>query len=239
MKTEWILPCAGAGAGIALLLIFTGCWLGLRKKRLHLKPGIGEWMNALGYALLPAVAIYKAFEPYTDIGNKGTAVFDPLPEIPWITENGRFVPGRIEMLLLCAFAGICAWLMIRKRDLGPHGDLLGIAMTLWCGVRTVTESFRAESQVNLGDWRVIYLMGLAASLLWMVIWTGKRQKRIKNTSQTVLYWFVWVICSAALWTTISGTLSVGSQIGDLAVIVGCAAARAAVTLATGAESWKE
>ena len=239
MRTEWILPAVGMGSGILLLLLFGGFWAGLRRRRLHLK-GAGEWMNALGFGLLPALAVYKAFEPYTPVGSAGREVFDPLPEADWVTANGRFVPGRIEMiLLLAAFIGLCLWMMIRKRDLGSHGDVMGISLTLWAGIRTVTEGFRAESQLDLGSWRVIYLACLAASLLWMMLWTGKRQKRIKNTSQTVLYWFVWVICCAALWTTISGTLSVGSEIGDLAVVTGCAAARAAASLATGAESWRE
>lgn len=239
MRTEWILPCAGLGSGLAVLLVFAGCWLALRRRRLRIRWSAGEWMNALGFALLPALAVFKAFEPYMGIGSVGKAVFDPLPLLPWATENGAFMPGRIELVLfLLAFLTVCLWLMIRRNDLGSRGDLLGVSMTLWAGIRTVTEGFRTDSQLSFGEWRAVYLLAFAAALLWMILWTGRRQKRIKNTSQTVIYWLVWILCTGALWTTISGTLSVGSEIGDLAVVVGCSAARTGVALAAGADSRK-
>ena len=95
MRTEWILPCAGLGSGLAVLLVFAGCWLALRKRRLRIRWSAGEWMNALGFALLPALAVFKAFEPYMGIGSVGKAVFDPLPLLPWAIRDIRYASWQL------------------------------------------------------------------------------------------------------------------------------------------------
>lgn len=218
-----------------MLILFTWGWLGLRKRRLRRRAGAGEWGNAIGFGLLPCAMTLKAFEAHME-GNAGRTLFRPVSEIPWLTENGLFVPDRIELgLFLAAFLGICLWLMGRRKDFPPTGDLAGVAMTLWAAIRSVTEWLRAESRLSLAGWRVVYLVSLAVTLIWLALWTLQRQKRIKNTSQTVLYWLVTVMGSVGLWVIISGTLSTGSEIGDLAALAGCSAGRAAAVLAAGAE----
>ena len=236
MSTEWIIPAAGAGAGLLMLILFAWGWLGLRRRRLRRRAGTGDWGNAIGFGMLPSLMTAKAFEAHL-AGSAGKALFRPVPEIPWLTENGLFAPDRIEMILfLAAFLGMCLWLIGRRNDFPPTGDLAGIAMTLWAAIRSVTEWLRAESRLSLAGWRVVYLLSMAVTLIWLALWTLQRQKRIKNTSQTVLYWLVTVIGSIGLWVIISGTLSTGSEIGDLAALAGCSAARAAAVLAAGAES---
>ena len=239
MKTEWILPAAGMGSMLLTLLVFGGCWTGMRRRRLKLPPSIGEWINGLGFAILPALAVAKVYGQYTESGSTGTEIMEPLKPVPWITENGRFFPGRIEVILfLAAFTGICLWLIFRKNEFPSNGDMAGVSLTLWAGIRTVTESLREVSQMDVGEWRILYLAAFAVTVLCLIIWTRRRQKRINNTSQTVIYWLVTLVTTAAVWVLVSGTLTTGSGIGNLAVIAGCGIARTAALLAAGGDSRK-
>lgn len=239
MKTEWIMPVAGMGSMLLTLLIFGGCWVELRRRRLAARPNGGEWINALGFGLLPAMAIAKVYGQYTEAGSTGVPVMEPMKAVPWFTEAGRFFPGRIEMVLfLAAFIGICLWLMFRKGEFPPNGDMLGVSLTLWAGIRTATESLREISQMDVGEWRILYLAVLAVTAAWLILWTARRRKRIKNTSQTIIYWLVTLVTTAGIWCLVSGMLTTGSEIGNLAAVTGCSIARAGVLLAAGGDSRK-
>ncbi len=239
MKTEWILPAAGVGSMLLTLLVFGGCWIGMRRRRLKVPPGIGEWINGLGFGILPAMAVAKVYGQYTESGSTGTEIIQPLKPVLWITENGRFFPGRIEILFfLAAFTGICLWLIFRKSEFPPNGDMAGVSLTLWAGIRTVTETLREVSQMDVGEWRIVYLAIFAVTSLWLILWTFRRQKTIKNTSQTVIYWLVTIVTTAAVWVLVSGTLTTGSSIGNLAAVTGCSIARTAALLAAGGDSRK-
>ena len=157
----------------------------------------------------------------------------------YIVKRILYMLPMLFCVILAVFLIMCLWMMIRKNDLPPNGDLLGVSMTLWAGIRTATESLRTESQLSFGDWRAVYLAALASVLIWMIVWTSRRRKRIKNTSQIILYWLVMLLCTAALWATVSGTVSTGSGIGDLAVSAGCGTFLAAAVLTAGGESRKD
>lgn len=223
-----------AGLGIAFLVtvLFAALWLADRKKRTGRTASPGEWMNGAGYALLPAAAVWKAFEQMLRSA-AGTEVAEPLPLIPWLTENGRYCPCRIELAaaVLC-FIGVSLWLMFRRQETEGRGDLLLVTLCLWTAVRCVTESFRpAESPLI----RYLCCSGMAVCLLW---WTVRRNSIRRSLTRTAADWVAAAMCTGIIVVTTEGILSVGSRIGDLAVITGCAVLEATLTLIAGSDCRK-
>ena len=220
---------AGIIAAILTLLLFT-----LFRKRMNRKAAeetqpLLRWLDGIGFAFLPSAAVWKVFDSvYTGAGRE---VITPLPPIAWLTENGRFIPCNIEMIaaLLC-FAGLCIWLMVRKDELIGKGELLIISLCLWSGIRVLTESFR-EAQNN-----VIRYVYCAAILICLAVWTTRQQVQPHSKQRSIGSWLAAVLCTAMIVLTSSGTLSVGSAIGDLAVIGGCAVLITLLVLLCGSDS---
>lgn len=226
------IKITAAAVSLAVILLFTALWLAERKKRTGRAASFGEWMNGIGYGLLPAAAVWKAFEHMMRSGS-GSEVAEPLPPVPWLTENGLYCPCRIEMsaALLC-FIGLSLWLMLRKSEPENRGDLLLVALCLWASVRIVTEDFR-PSAGNIV--RYIYCSAVMLCLFW---WTVRRNRIRLSPARTAADWVAAVFCTGIIAVTAEGILSVGSRIGDLAVIAGCAVLEAALTLIAGSDCRK-
>ena len=126
-----------------ILILFMALWVVGRKKRTGKPVHVGMVINGMGFGLLPALAVLKAFQEMST--GLGSRVTEPLPLISWLSEAGYYHPGRIEMAASAAFFRIvCLWLMIRRRELPDNGDLLMITVCLWAAIRLETENFRAE-----------------------------------------------------------------------------------------------
>ena len=222
---------AGIAAALLTLILFMLLRMAMNRSE---APGTRKGlslMDGIGFGLLPAAAVWKIFESmYTGAGREVT---EPLPLIPWLTEKGRFIPGNIETAaaLLC-FIGICLWLMIRKNRPEGAGDLLMISLCLWAGIRIVTEDFRDASD---NVFRYLYC---AVILICLGVWTARYLKQARAKQRVAGNWVVAVLCTAMIVLTSSGTLSVGSEIGDLAVIAGCAGLMVLTALMCGGDSRK-
>ena len=221
---------AGIIATLLILILFMLLRMAMNKKAAEGTRTLMKWLDGIGFGLLPAAAVWKIFEAAADAG-AGRALIEPLPRIPWLTENGRFLPCSIEAAaaLLC-FAGLCIWMMIRKKELTGQDDVLLISLCLWSGIRVVTESFR-EAPANI--LRYVYC---AVILACLAIWTVRQQKQPDAKRRAVGSWLAALLCTAMIVLTASGTLSVGSAIGDLAVITGCAVLTVLLALLCGNDS---
>ena len=219
---------AGIIAAVLVLILFTILRITMNKKTAAKTRAFEKWLDGIGFALLPAAAIWKIFE--ARCGGAGREIIEPLPLIPELTENGRFVPGNIEAIaaLLC-FLGICVWLMIRKDRPEGNGDLLIISLCLWSGIRIVTEGFR-EPPNNI--FRYVYC---GVILICLGIWTARQFHQNHAKQRIAGNWIAAILCTAMIVLTVSGTLTVGSAIGDLAVIAGCAVLMVLVTLLCGGD----
>ena len=223
---------AAAAIALAVLLVFAALWLRDRKKRAGASLSFGDRMNGLGFGLLPALAVWKAFEHFTAAG-KGAEITEPLPALQVLTENGRYAPCMIEMILaLACFAAVCLWLMIRKPEMAERGDLLMTAVCLWAAVRAVTAGFRPRTET------VFRYACCAAMLICLAVWTHRRLSVRPGLLRAVSDGAAAALCTAMIVVTTEGILSVGSGIGDLAVITGCAALTAALTLIAGSDCRK-
>ena len=223
----------GLAAAFLVFLIFYMIWSQDAKKRGGKKPAIGRWLNAAGFGLFPAIAVWKAFEDRSAPG-LGRPVEVPFSVLPFVTQDGKWLPCRIEgILALTAFFGICVWLIIRKKELPGNGDLLLIVLCLWGGVRSVTESFRESVLLFPGFTEII---ALCMMLLPLICWEIRRTRQQKAVLQAVLDCGGGVVCGAILWIVSQGILSVGSEIGNLAVRFGCATLLCMIALLAGKDS---
>lgn len=228
-EVKFTVRTAGMIAVLLTLLVFTLFRKAMNKKASQETGMLLRWLDGMGFGLLPAAVVWKIFE--TQYACNGREVFKPLLKIAWLTENGRFIPCNTEMTagLLC-FAGLCIWLMLRKNDLTGRGDLLMVSLCLWSGIRIVTESLR-EAPDN-----VLRFVYCAIILICLAIWTARLQKQPQSKQRSIGSWLAAILCTAMIVLTSSGTLSVGSEIGDLSVITGCTVLTILLTLLCGSDS---
>ena len=229
----------GAGLGFLTTVLIGAMWQADRKKRTDKKNGAADFLQAAGFGLLPGAAVWSIFLT----GNPlllGREVFQPIPEWPWLTENGLFCPARIEMIFaLTAFLAICLWLAIRKNDPARDGSVLMVSAGSWAMIRIITESFRGVTRLTPGGCHILRYVACAVIMICLGIWTMRRNRQHKSTSQTLLDWLAVIACMTVIVLTSEGVLTLGSDIGDFAVIAGAAGLSWVVTLTAAADAEKE
>jgi len=189
----------------------------------------GERSNALGFALMPAAAVWKTFEAVNGAA-AGREAAEPLPLLPWFTENGHYLPARIELILfLAAFAGICLWLILRRDPPLPRGEVLLTAVCLWGGIRLVTEEMRAAPS------DVLQYACAGLILVCLAVWTIRRIRSGGHAGRSIGDWAAAALCMTMVLLTASGVFTVGSEIGDLAVISGGTVLAVLLTLLCGSD----
>ena len=213
---------------LLVMILFLSLWLIERKKKTGVPVFAGQVMNGIGFGLLPALAVLKGFqEMRTGIGVK---VFEPVPMIRWLTDKGYFRPGRIETAAaILGFMIVSLWLIIRKKDLPDNGDLLMIAVCIWATIRLVTENLR-NSQMD-----IFRYASCGVLLGCMIIWSVRRMKKQYSPGRMATDFIAAIICIALNIVTSKGLLSVGSEIGDFAVITGSALLLLLLTMMTGGD----
>jgi len=231
--------CGAALSGVTLLLFaLLFRFLVVQKAETEGAPRRGWFLAAVGYGLLPAIAVWKVFEGFC-IPAAGREVFPPLTGVPWVTENGLWLPARLEMVLaLAGFLGITAWLMARKEAPMPGPDLFGTSLCVWAALRIMTDCFYARS-LWIADGIHWMRYGCCAVLLISLAgWTVRRARKTKSAGQTVMDWASALIGTAGIVLCTEGWIPNLSEIGNLAVIAGCAALLLTVTLLAGSDSRK-
>ena len=213
---------------VVVLFLFMSLWLIGRKKRSGREIFAGQVMNGIGFGLLPALAVLKAFqEAGTGTGSK---VLEPLPCIRWLSVNGYYMPGRIETCAAAVmFLLVCLWLIFRRNELPDNGDLIMITVCIWAAIRLVTEDFRIQP-MNLFRFTSCGTM-LACAVLWSV----RRARYGRMTVRTVVDLAAVCICIAINLITSLQIVSAGSGIADYAVKTGSAALLLLLTLMIGGD----
>ena len=213
---------------VVVLLLFMSLWLVGRKKRSGKEIFAGEVMNGIGFGLLPALAVFKAFqEAGTGAGSK---VLEPLPYIQWLSVGGYYMPGRIETAAACAFfVLLCLWLILRRTEIPDNGDLLMISVCIWATIRLVTEDFRTNPM------DLFRYTSCGTVLACAVLWTVRRAKRMHVPVRTAADLIAICICIALNLITAKHILSAGSEIADFAVKTGSAALMLMLTLMIGGD----
>ena len=239
----WVLRLTVSGAGSALaflnVMFFALLRLGDLRGRNEKAPVSGERLNAAGFGMLPGIAVWKIFETVTFLA-EGKNVFEPLPQIPLLTENGVFSPSLIELFcsVIC-FAAVLIWLMVRKRDLPGNGDLLMTVACIWSMLRTVTETFRTTPLITAGSVSFMQIIFLLLSDLCLIIWTVRKERLQKSPVFAALEWAAVLACQTMIVLTSAGVVTTGSMIGDLSLTAGGAALALLLMLLAGKDSRAE
>lgn len=220
----------GAGVAVSLLvmILFEALWLTDRKKKTGVPIFAGQVMNGIGFGLLPALAVLKAFTEMNE--GAGVRVFEPLPMVRWVTEAGFFRCARTESAaaVLC-FLLVCLWLIFRKNELPDNGDLLMIAVCIWADIRLITENLRS----NPAD--LFRYASCAVMIACIVIWSVRRMKKQYSPGRTALDLMAAGICIAINLVTAKAVMTTGSEIGDFAVKTGSALLLLMLVLMTGGD----
>ena len=213
---------------VVILFLFMGLWLIGRKKRTGRDIFAGQVMNGIGFGILPALAVLKAFQ---EAGTgAGSEVLEPLPCIRWLSVAGYYMPGRIETAAATGFfLLLCLWLILRKRELPDNGDLIMIAVCIWAAIRLVTEDFRKEPMDLFRYTSCVSIIFCAA------VWSARRARLIRMPARTVTDLLLVCVCAGINLAISTHILTVGSGIADFAVKTGSAGLMLMLTLMTGGE----
>ena len=213
---------------VIVLLLFMSLWLAGRKKKTQKDIFAGQVMNGIGFGLLPAVSVLKAFQG-TSTG-RGIKLYEPLPEIRWMSVNGCFMPDRIEAAaaLLC-FILVCLWLIVKKDDIPDNGDLLPISVSIWASIRLVSEDFRFEPRI------IFHYTSYLTLIACMILWCIRRKDMIRSPLRNLADLSAVFLCISVHLITTYGILSTGSEVGDFAVKSGSAFLALMLTLTAGGE----
>ncbi len=213
---------SGIGSGAALLatLAFADGWIGERKRRGG-NTFPGTLLNGLGFGLLPGAAVWKIFEQITFLG-AGKPLEEGIPALPWVTENGVYLPCRLELILaLAAFTGMLIWLALRKRELPENGDLTGVSLTLWAALRLMTEGFRAPEAALCGIRLLTVYLAAGILALCLVLWSRRALKAKENTGYALACVPVFCATVAVIILQSLGILQVNPA-ADQAIRLACA-----------------
>lgn len=234
------ITVSAAGTGLALIVCaaFAGFRMNGIRKRTGEKTAGGDLADSAGFGLLPGIAVWKIFEQYTEAG-AGCAVFEPAGGISVLTEGGFFLPCRIELLAawLC-FAGICLWLLSRKRDLSGNGDLILAVLCVWSAVRCVTETLRAAPWIRADSFSLMIPLFCAMNWTGLIIWSVRRGRIQKNRFLDAAEFAGALFCTAAVLLVASGVISTGGAFGDFLIVTISAAVLAVITLSAGMDARK-
>ena len=225
-------------AAILTFLLFAFLWIHEARIISRGKLGKGTIFNAAGFGVLPALAVWKVFEPYYGLKAlyNGKELFTPFIPVPFMTWGGCFAPERIELAaLLLSFTAIVLWLIIRKEPLPGNGDLFLTALCVWSAVRIVTETLRADP-LRIQGISVFLVTSILTEITIMMIWTVQRGRKQKNAGMTALEWLGIAVCCVVVLLIDQGKLSIARPIVELTVITGCSSMMTALILSAGKDS---
>lgn len=232
-----LLFMAGAGLSLLTCLIFTLLWNAFFRRRGG--RGFGTLMNGAGFGLLPAIAVWKSFEPDMT-GVAASAEADRM----WTPGTLSFLrdpmPARPELfLILLCFLALSLWVILRKEDLTGNGDVLAVSATLWSTVTWITEPLHGEAGFRLLSMNVRFPVAFALMLLCLALWIWRGSEEQKNTGYALAC--VLVFLGGAVMTALlrTGRVTTGSGTADFAIQAGCALLAMKAVLCMGRVSRRE
>lgn len=163
----------------------------------------GKRLNALGFGLLPSLAVFGLFTEGTEnaLGRISHSGWLKDTLLTAANEEGRIVyrTGRIATVgLLLLFALLVLWLALRRERIPDNGDVLLVAVTELGGLITVMSLLSAEDSIRIGNIPLQAIIGFALMLIPLTVWTVRNGKQKKNTVLTVACWTVFILAAAAI-----------------------------------------
>lgn len=164
----------------------------------------GKFVNAVGFGLLPAFAVFRLFTEGTDFAFGRVSRTGWLRDTLLTAENAEgqcvYVVNRIEAIgLLLLFALLVLWLALRRERIPNNGDVLWVALTELGGFCLLTDILYEPEQVRIGEIPVLLAAGAFLILLALIVWTVVNAKKKKNTALMVACWVVYLVAMAAIY----------------------------------------
>ena len=241
LNAEWFrVSVTGIGAGLSLVVIlaFANGWIIAAERSYPENDGAGRILNGIGFGLLPGISVWKAFETGTRAG-AGSPVPEGVPAAPWLTAEGAFLPGRIEMAAaLVLFAAVILWLMIRRSGLPENGDLLDVCAVVWAACRLVTEGFRTGGLLP-GEIRIAGWLALAVMAAALAGWSLRDHRQEKNTRYVIACVIVFLGSATAVVLIQNNLILERNAPAGLVIRVLCAALAMKAVLCMGRISRKQ
>ena len=232
------VTAAGAGLAVIITAVFEEIRILGVQRRIRKTIYMGDRADGIGFGLLPGLIVWKIFEQGTNAG-LGKSSFSPLDNLPWITEEGFFMPCRIEIVaaVIC-FAGIVLWLMLRRKDLSGNGDLLLSVLCVLGSIRCVTEFFRAEPWIHAGNFTLVIPFFCIMNWVCLIMWAVRRDRLQKNLLMDLVEILGAILCTSGILLISMRIITIGNNVADLIVLSAAAFIMAVLTLAAGMDARK-
>lgn len=189
---------------VALALVYAGMY---RKtiwgNDLYGTPN-GKLANAVGFGMLPALAVFRLFTEGTDFATGRVSRSGWLSGTMLTAENAEgqcvYTVSRIEVIgLLLLFALLVLWLALRRERIPNNGDIFWVALTELGGFCLLTDILYETAQVRIGEVPVLVVTGAALILLPLIVWTAVNAKKKKNTALVIACWAVYLVAMVAIF----------------------------------------
>ena len=197
------------GIPVALIfwLVMALIWNGIFRKTVWAETLTGtrngKRLNAIGFGLLPALAVFLLFTEGTEwmigrVSNSGW-LKDTLFTVVNTEGQSAYRLGRFAVIgLIILFALLVLWLTMRRERIPDNGDVLLTAMTELGGLVTVMETLCRTDSTRMGPVPVMLIAGLILILIPLTVWTARNGRKKKNTAFIAVCWTVFLISAAAI-----------------------------------------
>ena len=225
----------GNAAGVLMLIVFSGIWVLFVQKR-DRKTMAGCWMDAVGFGVLPAIAVWKAFE-YAFSEPAGKTIGGSWEgSVYGIFGNGQFFPSGIEMIAVAAaFLAVVGWMMIRKEGLPGRGELLTVVICVWGLIRIVAEGFRRDA-FQAGNVSLGICAALGAEIICFFVWSVRRHRKQKSPGLTAIEWGAVISCGALIFLQNAGIIILRNDMANIAASAGLTLLMGALILGAGRDN---
>ena len=197
----------------------------------------GKRLNAAGFGLLPALAVFSLFTEGTEmaLGRVSHSGWLENTLLTAVNAEGQNVyrTGRILAIgLILLFTLLVLWLTMRRERIPDRGDILLTALTEAGGLAVVTSLLCREDGMRIGLLPVQLCIGFLLIAIPLTVWTVRNRREKKNTAYIAVCWAVFIL-SAAAAAVREYTVLLGNGTATLAAVrtgAGLLAVKAALCL---------
>lgn len=197
----------GIPAALILWVIMALIWSGMYRKTIWAGSlngtRNGKCLNAIGFGMLPALAVFRLFTEGTDLARGRISHSGWLKDtlLTMINVDGQSVyrTGRIGAIgLFLLFALLVLWLALRRGRITDNGDVLWTATVELGALMIVTSTLCREDGLKAGSMPIQVWIGFLLILIPLLIWAVRNGRQKKNTVYIVVCTAVFILSAAVV-----------------------------------------
>lgn len=200
---EVTIMMLGIPVALIVWLIMFLIWSGMYKKTIWAGTlegtGAGKRLNAAGFGLLPALAVFRLFTVKTELARGRISHSGWLKDTAFTMLNGDgqtvYCLALISTVgLLLLFALLVLWLALRKERIPDNGDVLWTSVTGLGALMIVISTIAREDGLKLGNMPVQVWIGFLLIMIPLLVWAVRNGRQKKNTAYII-------VCTAVFFLT--------------------------------------